>query len=101
MAAVTPATSAINPHTTAYRVLRTPIAPKYTATTYKVVSVLPCMTDESLPANESTPKVFIVSTIIPLDPLPLSGRTKAVGRESTKSVFIPDSEVRYLMPSTR
>ena len=44
---------------------------------------------ESRPANESAPNVFMVSTIMPLAPPPLNGFIKAVGKPSTKRVSVP------------
>jgi hypothetical protein len=62
------------------------------------VSDEPCKTDDNLPANESGPNVFIVSSIIPRAPLPLKGFIKAVGKPSTNRVSAPNAAKNDFAP---
>ena len=88
MAAMIPMASANKPAVTAYLVLLIPTTPKYTATTYRVVSVLPCIVAAIFSCIEPIPKLFITSTYAPLAPPPLNGFMIATGNASTHSVTV-------------
>lgn len=77
--AIIPTKSAKSPTFTAYLIFLIPTAPKYTVNMYKVVSVLPCIVDASLPIKESGPCVAINSEVTPKAAFPEMGLTSANG----------------------
>ena len=53
-----------------YFIFFTPILAKYKLIIYMVVSVLPCITEATLPINESGPQLFNISLNILREALP-------------------------------